>query len=532
MEYLKLKLKAWIVFIFSEKGYKWVILLIAVSAVILAAWDLSLPGLYYDETLFVNAALGAPTNSFIALKIANIPIFLMAYLGALKAWIYYLIFLVAPVNAWTIRFPAILFGIAGGLLLVASTKKLFGWRTALIAAPLILFDPSLLMHSRLDWGPTALMFLFRGLLIYGIALWWSNGRPTGIWISILAIILGVFDKLNFLWIVGAAVGAIILVFSSRCNRYIKSFPVNACFQFGLLAAIFAVGMTWAVMVTHQMDPIIQGWGSRLSYSLTLLNYTLVAGGPLNFVSGDGFRLGPLMWSAYIFITVVALVGIFRGYIRSISRQLVFVFVFVVFTVLAFMLTKTATGPHHAAVIACFPSFLLAPLIGNYFGTITSGKLLKTVKTFGIIAVITMSMAMIVSNIISIQAFKAPSNANWDPSIYDLAVFTNRHPDAQFITVDWGMGTQLIALSQGKAQLNDYWPSFMQMESARLVLTSLDYTKDTYFIYRLSEFQNFPETDDNFITVMETEKIPYEEALVLKSIDGRSMIEVLKVSAKN
>ena len=55
---------------------------------------LSDPGLQYDELLFVNAALGDthPYHGFIYNEALGIPTMLMAYIGALKAWLYAPIF--------------------------------------------------------------------------------------------------------------------------------------------------------------------------------------------------------------------------------------------------------------------------------------------------------------------------------------------------------------------------------------------------------------------------------------------------------
>src|ERR1700754_1472757 len=91
-----------------------ILLFIALGAVILACRKIGSPGLYYDEMLFANAALGGRSNSFIGLRIWGIPVLLMKYMGALKSWVYYPVFLFFPVNSWTTRLPAILLGIAGG----------------------------------------------------------------------------------------------------------------------------------------------------------------------------------------------------------------------------------------------------------------------------------------------------------------------------------------------------------------------------------------------------------------------------------
>jgi hypothetical protein len=56
--------------------------------IFLAAYRIQLPGLYYDEVAFVNAAQGAPDNTFIYRKLGSVPVLIFPYMGALKAWIY------------------------------------------------------------------------------------------------------------------------------------------------------------------------------------------------------------------------------------------------------------------------------------------------------------------------------------------------------------------------------------------------------------------------------------------------------------
>jgi hypothetical protein len=51
--------------------------------VLLAAYRIELPGLFYDEMDFVNAAQGAPHNTFIHMRVGSVPPFISPYLGAL-----------------------------------------------------------------------------------------------------------------------------------------------------------------------------------------------------------------------------------------------------------------------------------------------------------------------------------------------------------------------------------------------------------------------------------------------------------------
>src|SRR4029453_11005056 len=61
------------------------------------------PGLEYDETIFVNAALGDIDGTFVEWSIPffgrRLPVMLMTYVGALKSWLYAPVFAVAGTGA-------------------------------------------------------------------------------------------------------------------------------------------------------------------------------------------------------------------------------------------------------------------------------------------------------------------------------------------------------------------------------------------------------------------------------------------------
>jgi hypothetical protein len=72
------------------------------------------PGLYYDEVLFANAALGNPDGLFIAWGIYlggwRFPLMLVSYIGALKAFLYAPLFALFGTSIPVVRIPMILVG--------------------------------------------------------------------------------------------------------------------------------------------------------------------------------------------------------------------------------------------------------------------------------------------------------------------------------------------------------------------------------------------------------------------------------------
>lgn len=167
--------------------------------VLLAIYRIELPGLQYDELIFVNAAQGASDNTFIYARLGSIPLLVMPYLGALKAWIYAPIFHFFGVSPLTIRLPAILLAATTLLIFYLGIRATTGALWAAIVVWVMAVDPANLFPSRLDWGPTVLMHFFQALIL---ALWFSYCRKPQLWkpATIIGCFgLGFFDKFNFVW---------------------------------------------------------------------------------------------------------------------------------------------------------------------------------------------------------------------------------------------------------------------------------------------------------------------------------------------
>jgi hypothetical protein len=174
---------------------------VAITAVCLfifvAEYRVELPGLYYNEVAFVNAAQGAPDNTFIHKRLGTVPILIMPYLGALKAWMYAPVFRFFGVSPVTVRLPAILLAAVTLLILYCAIQGPLGAGWAAIVVWIMAVDPANLFPSRLDWGPTVFMHFFQALIL---ALWFSYRYKPQLWKPVMILgcfALGFFDKFNF-----------------------------------------------------------------------------------------------------------------------------------------------------------------------------------------------------------------------------------------------------------------------------------------------------------------------------------------------
>src|SRR5438309_11988662 len=113
-----------------------------------------------DELDFVNAAQGAPDNTMIHMRLGSVPLFIMPYLGALKAWIYAPIFGLFGVSALTIRLPAILIAAVTLLIFYQLMRAQLGPFWSTIGRWILLVDPANFFPSSLDWVATVFMHFF------------------------------------------------------------------------------------------------------------------------------------------------------------------------------------------------------------------------------------------------------------------------------------------------------------------------------------------------------------------------------------
>lgn len=503
-----------------------IISLTTVLAIIISCWKLSQPGLYFDEMLFVNGATGAHSDLFIRYKFMGIPVLLMDYIGALKAWIYYPIFALFGVNTWSVRLPAILIGTAGGLMLVAALWRGFGPRAALAGAMMILLDPTMIIHSRLDWGPNALMFFFRGLLVFSVVNWLKTLQVRWAWIAVIAAAFGIFDKLNFIWMTCATMGALVFIYPDKLKSFIRKNRIQA-----LLLTIISIGgvglaILRGIILSEHTDV---SWGNRIDYAINLLRVTISGGGALNFIAGDGMRVEKFFWLGYLLPVLISIWGI-RKLIKDNNSKRLFIWLAVLnlLVVLAFIATKTATGPHHVSMLCGLWQLLLAPLVAMVWDKLSERITIgKVVYTTSLVLVVACSMLVVFT---CINAFAKPTNTNWDPANWQAARIAEKYPNANFICTDWGMATLAVGLNRQSNNIYDYWPSFVKSDDAVQTIQSMDRKKDNYIYSTLSQFENFKGNRQNLFHALELNNIKPRLYATYLNCQGKPMVEVLYIPA--
>ena len=179
--------------------------------VTLASYKIHLPGLYYDEMLFVGPAAGERRY----LKCFGLPLLIFPYIGALKSWIYTPIFALFGVSPVSVRLPAILISCGTLTLGYSLVRRILTPRWAVAFTGACAVHPGFVLLTRVDLGPIALMLFLKALCLV-LLFKWLQGPQRICWSVFGVCILGFFDKFNFIWFVVA------LVFSEGKKRASES----------------------------------------------------------------------------------------------------------------------------------------------------------------------------------------------------------------------------------------------------------------------------------------------------------------------
>jgi len=499
---------------------------------LIGLYNIESPGLYYDEALFVNAATGGVSDLFVFKRIANIPVMLMSYIGALKAWIYYPIFKIFGIDYLSIRLPALLLG----ALAIGLTWKYVHYQFGSVAAYIFLIlaavEPSTIFHSRFDWGPTALMMVFRGGLFLSLAYWFYSGKNKYLFLALLCMGLGTFDKLNFIWLTISAFAAGLLVYP---ERFVKLLPSKKKFiVIFILAFIVAILATILpkmlyIKILEQID--IADLGKRLSEFLHLLGLTLRGEGVYAFVIQHGVGSNTFVLHSYALIatSLLALYGIYFG-IRDGSlatRPLAYLALIMSFLAIQIFFTKRATGPHHFAMFAPLWLIFMAVGMASALKSIKKHSVILSRSIIGFFIILTISTSIKI-NFFYHEGFKTNiGNLNWDPaSSTELTRTLIAHDIKLMVAVDWGFVTNVQALSNNQIKVLDVWPWFSDgLNEAQAAWLNSDFIeKGAVFVLHVEGKENFPKTRRHFLEA-NNRFWNIQKILTLNSKNGNPYIEI-------
>lgn len=476
----------------------------------LATYKLHLPGLYYDEMLFVGPAAGERPY----LKCFGLPLLIFPYIGALKSWIYTPIFALFGVSPVSIRLPAILISCGTLALGYSLVRRILtpGWAVAFTGACAI--HPGFVLLTRVDLGPIALMLFLKALCLV-LLFKWLEGPQRICWSVFGVCLLGFFDKFNFIWFIVALAVSTSAVYGAEIFGKLRTVPVKVLMA--TASALVAVGslVLWIVYPLLQRPHALASSG-RLSQMWSLYESMCTGGATayLWFKSSPAIPSwmgwGVLSLTAMLLLLTLVSYGLRARADKNVDTRtlrfclwclLMFGIIFV-----EIVLTPQAGGPHH--LIMLFPFDLLAGFSAAFlFANTFPGMRRSVVFLEGCVLLIWVasnlrSFEMHFSKFRDMSSFRG----RWSPHVELLAAYLNekaKNVDSIY-TIDWGIGFELRALCRRKIgrKVKDSWPTLLgwspdRPDGAAEIARVFPPEKTALYVGFVPEESVFPEALRNF-----------------------------------
>jgi 4-amino-4-deoxy-L-arabinose transferase-like glycosyltransferase len=404
----------------------------------------------------------------------RVPVMLMSYLGALKTWLYALVFHFWTPCSYSIRMPMVIAGAANVWLLFALLRRLSSVRAAVLGAVLLATDASFLLTTTFDWGPVALQHLLLTAGVLLLVVFCQESRLSALAAGCFCLGLGLWDKALFSWMLGGLAVAAVTVYP---KELIRLFRVRRA---GVAVLAFCLGalplLLFNLNAKHRLETFRSNvsWtaddlrgrarlagrtldGSGLFGYLTLDDSLVPSPQPprtlvqrVSFAVNDAAgrpRASLQLWAFLGAVAVLPWLWKRQGW-KGEVRILVFALVFLGVAWIQMALTRNAGGSvHHAVLLWPAPTVVLAVAFGSASGNFRRG--LAALAVLGVV--------LAGANVLVLNNYYAQMAANGGTQIWSEAIFTlsdsMRQVRASNIYVtDWGMFDNLYVLHRGALPL--------------------------------------------------------------------------------
>jgi hypothetical protein len=439
---------------------------------VMATHRLENPGLASDELLFALPALGAGGATYDPWF--KLPLMVGGYLGALKTYLYMPLFAVWTPGPASVRVPSIVMA-AGALLGFWYFMRLIAGRAAALGLLLLVVaDPSFVFSARVDWGPTVVMQVLKAAALVLLVLTVERQRAALLWGVAVVFALGLYDKLNFIWVMNAlALGSVAHlgpIWRSARSAPRRFWPPVAFMAAGT-AAVFLAAIRPLMGDTH---PLRQGmtFMGRLRHTLELVGSTFDGSWFHDFIVMQPMSRWPVALVVHAVIVaalaVVALGGQrpWSSDDRRLARWTGFCLLAELAVVAQLAATRMAWGAHHVLVLWPFPqaaAVLAATLAARRAASPAARRAVLAAAAAAAALVLTGHARAALSYDRAIYHARSTANPLFTPEIYDLSRFVNpRLPQvASVITADWGLRYPLRVLAPAgqRDKIRDFWAVF-------------------------------------------------------------------------
>jgi 4-amino-4-deoxy-L-arabinose transferase-like glycosyltransferase len=506
--------------------------------------NLRLPGLYYDELIqivpsaaFVEGGFSSAVDGHDWINIHGhaVPLMTMDYIGAVKTIAFAPIVAVFGMSITSIRVFQIAVAAVALLLTYLFAKRLFRSRIAgAFAAVLLAADPSYVFFTRTDLGPVDFMFLAKALSLVLLLDWWRTGRLRSLVAGALTLGIGTYDKADFIWIDAAIVVAALAVNSRGLMRRLDVRTAASAISAFLLGAapLIQYNLRWP-MPTFSAAGGYAGageppghLGARVSERTQMLANLLdgrVVGGWL----GGGISPPRVMSVLTCVALGVLVVLVARRDTRPSVRPLAFVALAGVLVLAAAVVTRGGFAAHHVILVYPFPHLLVAGAAVRVAALIARRSLAIPAATALMVAPISLGILTTERTYAALERTGGPPN--WSSAIYSLERELSHKPTNDVVVLDWGIYTNLLALSNGRLHANDL--AFGVNASPALaesLLIPVLHEPGARFVLHTLATTNFLPARANFFSAVKGARIRLRLERMIRMREGQPLFEIYVV----
>ncbi len=477
---------------------------------LLSGWDISLPGLQYDECLGAAPAVNFVTGrtetepmqidpSVIHIFGRPLPVMVMTYIGPVKTLLHIPVFFIGGISPPTVRLLPIIVVALSIILTFVITRTLFDTWSARVAVLLIAVDPSFVYYLTRDVGPAALQVFFKLLAFWLFIRWWQTNRSYYFALAMLSLGLGISHKVDFIWVIGGLIVAVLPLLGKRMWQRINwKLALAGCAAFSVGSApiiafnIATGGYTFLPFLAKLSAETSAGQitigtsiAERFDQLIGLLNGELLT----SLFSGLPLFVKPITQIVPATLGLSALGILFFSFQKERARSVrpllgLWVYSIVVFSETLF--SPTTLSAHH--LLALYPG--LHMIIAASIGMIRESSPLLRRFWIGRIFVASLFFASLAATLeIGTSLRSAGGTGYWSDAINDLNRYLKER-NAPVVAMEWGFTNNLIVLSKGELKIHRaYKDAWKEPLTAKAITPYLD--PASLFLFYAPTSQNGP-----------------------------------------
>lgn len=444
------------------------VLISAILLVFLAlgAYQLTLPGLHYDEAkeAGVNAMqllTGQPVTAFrdatVTIGSRRFPLMVQDYIGALNVYLAVPFLALGGINVWALRLLPLL---TGGLTLLLAwrTARLLGGPWAAFATALLLaVSPTFVFWSRQGIFVTNLTALFLTASLLTGVRWWRWRRPADLILTALFWGLGLYAKLLFIWAIGAAVAVASVSSLVHARRQVPTaLPSPATLALALLALVLPLTPLLAfnlqtggtlVSVLNNLERSYYGVDNRAYFSNLTVRLTqvpsLLRGDHLWYLGGTFVNSwAPLLAGGMV------LLGIAVGPWTHRWAHLLPVALFLLIVAQSAFTVSDLFITHFAPAVPLIP--LAAGLTVGAWYRARGGHLRNAALALSTVLALLWAWSDLRTTLQYHRALaRTGGHSAHSSAIYDLVAYLRENAAGPVVALDWGISAPVQFLTAGR-----------------------------------------------------------------------------------